>query len=736
MSQVRTLFDFMESPVPPAIENSVVVKMFVDYLRGKTEGSTNSTSYRDVYFPGYTMSAGVSSALETFCPGDYRKWMKALICQTLYHYAPFKDIISYGGVEAAVTEMNNSFSVHAADLYIYYIRTFKGIQADESNKTEYRKLLTGNEWRTMTAAKQKDGNWNNPSWEMYCHWVKFSACGAGANDIAEVFQEITSHEPKISLSGNTDIHPGTWRQYGAWRYGSIDYSLANPQNLTQTYRYDVVVDTTYTGAPIVDHRNAYYSSDYIESTPWYHSSSGSCFTAGTKVVMYDGTLKNIEDIKPSDEILSPNGIRKVAFVSKPLRRGRSLYSINGCRSGMTCTQPVLNADTKDYSFVFIDPWAATSHIPLFKAVCSGKLREGSKMVFYNQGSFRVAQVEMIWQENSDRPDEILYDLILEQDGSPYDCYIVGDEAAQFVVCSEIPPMSLYPFATLAFINMLKACEPALRQIAQRTGRIHYLEHLTSAARSAGPWLMTEAARRTVSHPQHDADNIHFDYQDSIRLFHSPEGEYDYVMGIVTDTFSAHFADYLPGEIEMGWRKMDSCTNGCEVLAISIYNVSVIEPYVLAEDEKCTLTITSEEDLQIMDETPNKNIPASPFLRNFFSCAYLLGPDISSLRFTLKCGNEEFTGAVQIAEYNETLPRCFMTSVLRDGKHSEAAHVSLDMRWITPQQKKEEQIAENGWTDGQKEAFALTLGNEAGRMFGSYLTQTVLPEGKENGIELK
>ena len=85
-------------------------------------------------------------------------------------------------------------------------------------------------------------------------------------------------------------------------------------------------------------------------------STGTCFIAGTKVIMSDRSIRNIEDINIGDKVLGQNGINTVMAYDRPLLGLRLLYSINGGKSFVTSEHPFMtNSGWKS-----IDPQALIS----------------------------------------------------------------------------------------------------------------------------------------------------------------------------------------------------------------------------------------------------------------------------------------------------------------------------------------------------------------------------------------
>ncbi len=74
---------------------------------------------------------------------------------------------------------------------------------------------------------------------------------------------------------------------------------------------------------------------------------GSCFTAGTQVVMADGSKKNIEDIKIGEQVIGASGPNTVMAFDWPImepHEDQSLMSINGMEFFITDNHPVMTAE--------------------------------------------------------------------------------------------------------------------------------------------------------------------------------------------------------------------------------------------------------------------------------------------------------------------------------------------------------------------------------------------------------
>jgi hypothetical protein len=276
-NDIQSLFTYMEAETPPNMAASVIVGMFVNYLKGRVSGQARQQDdggrrapFRESFFSGYRAEPGVDETnMRAACPGDHDKWASALLGQAIYNAVPAtRGLMNYDKLKAAVGEMNGAFTGSATRLYILYFRA-KGFQQSEANRDAYIKLLLSSQWRSAIAAKQASSAWKNPSWEMYCHWVKLSACW-GQNmvvetnpladmidrqtrkprpwekdfpppfidpstterrptpidgDVLRVYGELQNNNPKVILSGYTDIAPQVWTDYRGWINGLIDYDF-------------------------------------------------------------------------------------------------------------------------------------------------------------------------------------------------------------------------------------------------------------------------------------------------------------------------------------------------------------------------------------------------------------------------------------------------------------------------------------------------------------------------------
>ena len=137
----------------------------------------------------------------------------------------------------------------------------------------------------------------------------------------------------------------------------------------------------------------------------YHCSTTTCFVADTKVIMADGTTKNIQDVKIGEYVKGAGGeISEVKNVHMPKlgeRRDNKVYSFNGGRYFVTAEHPFMTTD----GWKAIDPvWSMEEH-PKMSAI--GYLKEGDTLIT-EDGEEVIKSIE--FKEYA--PETQLYNLML------------------------------------------------------------------------------------------------------------------------------------------------------------------------------------------------------------------------------------------------------------------------------------------------------------------------------------
>jgi hypothetical protein len=143
--------------------------------------------------------------------------------------------------------------------------------------------------------------------------------------------------------------------------------------------------------------NTYYANHLIAHN------KGSCFTAGTLVLMADGSAKAIENILIGDLLAGQDGsVNEVTAFDHPLLGSRKLYSINGSEFFVTAEHPFF---TKE-GWKAIDPAATAKENPELKV---GILKPGDHLVLANGETEEISAID----SRDAAPDTQLYNFILK-----------------------------------------------------------------------------------------------------------------------------------------------------------------------------------------------------------------------------------------------------------------------------------------------------------------------------------
>jgi hypothetical protein len=148
----------------------------------------------------------------------------------------------------------------------------------------------------------------------------------------------------------------------------------------------------------------------------------SCFIAGTKISMADGTLKNIEDVVVGDEVRGHNGTNTVIKLDPVLLGDRKLYTFN---------------DSEHYFFTSEHPFMTTEG---WKSVKPEKTKERDGIELYNQlkGALKVGdkiitgdgtfEITKIKSKEINEPELPLYNFHISNDKSYVaDNYVVHNK---------------------------------------------------------------------------------------------------------------------------------------------------------------------------------------------------------------------------------------------------------------------------------------------------------------------
>ena len=165
-----------------------------------------------------------------------------------------------------------------------------------------------------------------------------------------------------------------------------------------------------------DRDNAQAARDNRSKDSQGNNMGGSCFIAGTKVTMSDGTLKNIENIVVGDKVKGHKEDNTVIKLDPTLLADRKLYSFNNNEHYFF---------TSEHPFMTEEGWKSIKPektkerdgIELYNQL-KGELKVGDKLVTDND----IVEIKDIKSKEINNPDMPLYNFNVSNDSS----YIADD----------------------------------------------------------------------------------------------------------------------------------------------------------------------------------------------------------------------------------------------------------------------------------------------------------------------
>jgi len=153
-----------------------------------------------------------------------------------------------------------------------------------------------------------------------------------------------------------------------------------------------------------------------------------CFVAGTEIMMYDKSIKLIEDVIIGDKLIGLDGsINTVMKFDHPPLGNRKLYSFNKGKAFVT----------EEHPFMTIDGWKAINtdatlkEQPNLESEMIGNLEVGDRIVNHDGSYTHIESIE----EHQDSPDRQLYNFELSGNNTYVaDGMIVHNKK---IVCTEM-----------------------------------------------------------------------------------------------------------------------------------------------------------------------------------------------------------------------------------------------------------------------------------------------------------
>ncbi|XP_070534764.1 uncharacterized protein [Ptychodera flava] len=590
---ITNIPDFYTNPVGSVARAALVSKM-----AGSTPGRhtepwprPEGKSFRQIFFPSYWNAPYTDNvASVTGIPdGFWSDFSVAVLCQSMYYQtSDIRQQLVIDKISSNVDYFNNTIRGNILKLYTYVIfHDFMKFSGDLMHaKNVYISQIDNVYWVTYKMKQYTEGTWDNADWELYHHWVKLSALGAG-ND--EIYHVINSLKGK-GLHIPDNVGPNSWYQYMVWyrpdhiSHDDIDNS-ARPGELERVCT--PVMGSTRPSC--MNEENCYeFTANTQPGSPYRELPSSSCVSSDTKILMNDGSLREIKHIKPGDVVKTPSGPRKVLIVSTPYRGDRFLYGFNDHRFSFTSGHPLANGERgTSYSpseYLSISPLQVIHNVPIIGYVGIGELKVGSKVLESNMHQMQVKSVQKYAPNDK---DELLFDLVLEpnEESGTFE-YIAGDERALFVVASELPIMNVKTdVEALAFDVITKMIQDSsldLERLFQSSDYDTYLAKLSTIVRRVEESLILFAS----SSNQHKSEGFEIEVEGeeeipliqkvvaSTQIFTNQNMGYNVATGVAFDFLMRKLFSEISSCLQLGFRVIPDHSQD-DILSISLLDLQVI-----------------------------------------------------------------------------------------------------------------------------------------------------------------
>ena len=470
------LFEALQRPGANALRGQVR-NLAVNQLKSATPGAAQPISpfskkrpFLNLFFPNYS-SLSFQSTLAAQADGRFwEDYSIACLCSAIYNLTT--DVRKQMLNDKIRNKMDASFNWLKSNIKGFYQHMLENYATDNpinaalrqisdrnAARNRYQDFLLNGAWIMARSVQWSKGDWPDRDWEMYHHYMKLKLLGASDQDIDGLIGQLLSKG--LPLSGA--VSQNAWKSWSGWWLGGpidwTDFSEAS-HPITEVVCY-VYFGSMY--PCIMKEGNSYdFTASSAPGDPYRHVPSGCCFARGTKVVMADGSLRNIETISPGEQVKTPAGQAPVLLVSMPLRAGRELYTINQRQFRFADTHPFVQfgAGAEHAGYASANPMRLIEDAPFFSLFGVAPLlgEKGASLRRYGPGGDQAETVRELTAASAETNDgELLYDLILNFEESGSSEYYAGDTGAQYLVASEMPPPYTVPDISLAFMKIYQTC---------------------------------------------------------------------------------------------------------------------------------------------------------------------------------------------------------------------------------------------------------------------------------------
>lgn len=453
---------------------------------------------------------------------------------------------------------------------------------------------------------------------------------------------------------------------------------------------------------------------------WYDPSRTSCFGRGTGVLMADGSVKAIEQVKRGDEVQSSDGPQKVLLIVTPLRGGRPLYGLNRLNLSFTAGHPFRTPGELGPARAAIDAWAVIDSVATMTEQGVATLMPGSRLSARGTNGAEVVTVAQLDEfEAASGSDELLYDLVLERGEAGVSCYYVGGPDVFLATDTEWPDPLHEPATTNAIITAMKTALPICR--ASQKASVTQLPDIFNLIQLGV--ALPKARAVALSAPEEMQAHSEFDLD-----FFIHEGEWDPHASALGNNLVRRFARTIRRETAMGWRVSSTLPQPDDQLTVAVHDVQLLGDVSIGSNAKLRVELrlrgwnSSEDTVRELEmklgERPIWHITLDEVVE-FGRAAQTSGSASLLGSVTLddrKVG--EFLATITVEALAEGTVEYFLFG--GDGKV--VGRIALEPRTSSDQDLIQEREQRKAWASHHTTALAMNLGSEIVRQIITHTNQ--------------
>ncbi|GAA4847440.1 hypothetical protein GCM10025787_32270 [Saccharopolyspora rosea] len=585
-------------------------RLIVNHVKGSTPGNYSQLigtgpAFRDLFFPGYRHDSRQDRlAKETGLNAQF--WSDLAVtalCQQIHEVTSrLRPQIRRGDVDRDLRSANDVLKKSCFTWYAYLATsaasniatTFAKFSTAEARKEAldlYTRSLTSEAWINGRYLMWCQGNWGNQHWELYHHWIKLYMLGATFNDVDRTIRTCIDKGlpvpgdlgPARSSHSVADLPP--WATWSAWWF-TRDLGVADFAEADSPIKAGRYSGGFWGSWPVyLPEDNSFEFTANGQPGSRYRSvPSGSCFAPGTQVVLADGTLRNIEDVRAGDEVSTPSGPRRVLLAMRVPREDRTLHRLGDTGFAFSATHPFVlaqRANSEEADYGAADPEALSRNVPTFAQHGVRSLRTDAPPALVRRTSSGTEP----YQAPPARPDpdlrpQWLHDLYLEVGEDGLSEYFAGDTTTQVLVSSEAPLFAISPLPAHAILTMLEGSAPLIMKKLADTPDEKFPDAVNELVHATAHSLLGEiGAELTARVDNHTGDlpplpPLHERVRRFVQSIEDPTG-YNVRLGFLVERFVAEFAPLTQTAIPMGWRSfaLAPATSGT-VLSVTVHGIHV------------------------------------------------------------------------------------------------------------------------------------------------------------------